>query len=94
MIAANLLGTRVLLYIGVLLAAVTLFSLIAVRLPRRSGTVTRQISTDLLTVSETSRVTVRFSLRAIRVPRGLWHDVLPDAVSGDPGGEYPPRPAS
>ncbi|MEA1262848.1 DUF58 domain-containing protein [Microbacterium sp. STF-2] len=91
MIAANLLGTRVLLYIGVLLAAVTLFSLMAVRLPRRSGTVTRQISTDLLTVSETSRVTVRFSLRAIRVPRGLWHDVLPDAVSGDSGGEYPPE---
>lgn len=91
MIAANLLGTRILLYIGVLLAALTLFSLLAVRLPRRSGTVTRQVSTDLLTVSETSRVTVRFTLRAIRVPRGLWHDVLPDAVSGDSGGEYPPE---
>ncbi|MEU4015233.1 DUF58 domain-containing protein [Microbacterium sp. NPDC028030] len=89
MIAANILGTRILLYIGVLLAALTLFSLLAVRLPRRSGTVTRQISTDLLTVSETSRVTVRLSLRALRVPRGLWHDVLPAAVSGDSGGEYP-----
>lgn len=91
MIAANVLGARILLYIGVLLAALTLFSLLAVRLPRRSGTVTRQISTDLLTVSETSRVTVRFTLRALRVPRGLWHDVLPDAVTGDSGGEYPPE---
>lgn len=91
MIAANVLGVRILLYIGVLLAALTLFSLLAVRLPRRSGTVTRQISTDLLTVSETSRVTVRFTLRALRVPRGLWHDVLPDAVTGDSGGEYPPE---
>lgn len=91
MIAANLLGARILLYIGVLLAALTLFSLLAVRLPRRSGSVTRQISTDLLTVSETSRVTVRFTLRALRVPRGLWHDTLPEAVSGDAGGEYPPE---
>lgn len=90
MIAANVAGARILLYIGILLAALTLFSLLAVRLPRRSGTVTRQISTDLLTVSETSRVTVRFSLRALRVPRGLWRDVLPDAVSGDAGGDYPP----
>ena len=91
MIAANLLGARILLYIGVLLAALTLFSLLAVRLPRRSGRVTRQISTDLLTVSETSRVTVRFALKALRVPRGLWHDTLPEAVIGDAGGEYPPQ---
>ena len=91
MIAANLLGARILLYIGVLLAVLTLFSLLAVRLPRRSGTVTRQISTDLLTVSETSRVTVRFALKALRVPRGLWHDTLPEAVVGDAGGEYPPQ---
>ena len=69
----------------------TLFSVIAVRVPRRSGSVTRRISTDLLTVSETSRVTVQFTLRALRVPHGLWHDVLPDAVSGDSGGEYPPE---
>lgn len=90
-IAANVFGTRILLYIGLLLAALTLFSLLAVRLPRRSGTVTRQISTDLLTVSETSRVTVRISLRALRVPHGLWHDILPSAVAGDSGGEYPPE---
>lgn len=90
-IAANVFGTRILLYIGLLLAALTLFSLLAVRLPRRSGTVTRQISTDLLTVSETSRVTLRISLRALRVPHGLWHDILPAAVAGDSGGEYPPE---
>lgn len=91
MISANLAGSRILLYIGLLLAVLTLFSVIAVRAPRRSGTVTRRISTDLLTVSETSRVTVGFTLRALRVPHGLWHDVLPDAVTGDSGGEYPPE---
>ncbi|WP_254775120.1 hypothetical protein [Microbacterium hydrocarbonoxydans] len=89
LIAANLVGAPILLYIGVLLIAVTAFAVLAVRAPRRSGSVARQISTDLLTVSETSRVTVRFSLRALRVPRALWRDVLPEAVSGDSAGEYP-----
>lgn len=88
-IAANVLGAAILLYVGVLLLALTVLSILVVVLPRRSGTVTRQVSTDLLTVSETSRVTLRFSLRALRVPRGLWRDVLPDAVSGDAAGEFP-----
>ncbi|MBO0979913.1 DUF58 domain-containing protein [Microbacterium sp. SD291] len=91
LIAANLVGASILLYIGILLLALTVFALLVVRVPRRSGTVARQISTDLLTVSETSRVNVRFSLRAIRVPHGLWRDVLPDAVDGDSAGEYPPE---
>ena len=82
-------GAPILLYIGVLLLALTAFSVLVVRVPRRAGTVTRQISTDLLTVSETSRVTLRFTLRALRVPRGLWRDVLPPAVTGDSAGEYP-----
>jgi len=89
LIAANLLGAPILLYIGVLLLALTAVSALVVRLPRRSGGVARQISTDLLTVSETSRVTLRFGLKSLRVPRGLWRDVLPDAVSGDSAGEYP-----
>lgn len=89
LIAANMIGAPILLYIGVLLLALTAFSVLAVRLPRRAGSVTRQVSTDLLTVSETSRVTLRFTLRALRVPRGLWRDVLPPAVTGDSAGEYP-----
>jgi uncharacterized protein (DUF58 family) len=89
LIAANLIGAPILVYIGVLLIAVTLIALVAVRLPRRSGSVARQISTDLLTVSETSHVSMRFDLRALRTPHGLWRDVLPDAVTGDAAGEYP-----
>lgn len=89
LIAANMIGAPILLYIGVLLLALTAFSVLVVRLPRRAGSVTRQVSTDLLTVSETSRVTLRFTLRALRVPRGLWRDVLPPAVTGDSAGEYP-----
>ncbi|MFS0910267.1 DUF58 domain-containing protein [Microbacterium sp. 179-I 3D2 NHS] len=90
-VAANLIGAHILIYIGLLLALLTVFSVISVRAPRRSATVTRRISTDLLTVSETSRVSVRFALRSLRVPHGLWHDVLPDAVSGDSSGEFPPE---
>lgn len=90
-VVANLVAAPVLIFIGLLLALLTVFSVLVVRLPRRSGTVSRQISTDLLTVSETSRVTVRFALRSIRIPHGLWHDVLPAAVSGDSSGEYPPE---
>ncbi|HZU94039.1 MAG TPA: DUF58 domain-containing protein, partial [Microbacterium sp.] len=89
LIAANLIGAPILIYTGVLLIAVTLIAVLAVRLPRRSGSVARQISTDLLTVSETSLVTVRFDLRALRIPHGLWRDVLPDAVSGDAAGDFP-----
>lgn len=88
-IGANLVASPILLYIGLLLALLTAFAAVMVRVPRRSGSVTRQISTDLLTVSETSRVTVRFALRSLRIPHALWHDVLPEAVSGDSGGEYP-----
>ncbi len=91
LVAANLVGASILVYVGILLLALTVVALIVVRMPRRTGSVARQISTDLLTVSETSRVSVRFALRAIRVPHGLWRDVLPDAVSGDAAGEYPPE---
>lgn len=91
LIVANLVAAPILVYLGVLLALLTVFSLLIVRIPRRSGTVSRQISTDLLTVAETSRVTVRFALRSIRIPHGLWHDVLPEAVDGDSSGEYPPE---
>jgi uncharacterized protein (DUF58 family) len=90
-VAANLIGASIFVYLGILLLAVTALSMLLVRLPRRSGSVARQISTDLLTVSETSRVSVRFALRAIRMPHGLWRDVLPDAVAGDAAGEYPPQ---
>lgn len=89
LIAANMIGAPILLHIGVLLLALTAISVLVVQLPRRAGSVTRQVSTDLLTVSETSRVTLRFTLRALRVPRGLWRDVLPPAVTGDSAGEYP-----
>lgn len=90
-IGANLVAAPILLYIGVVLALLTGFSALMAWLPRRTGTVSRQVSTDLLTVSETSRVSIRFGLRSLRVPHALWHDVLPDAVSGDAGGEYPPQ---
>lgn len=88
-ITANAVAARPLLYIGLLLAALPLVALAAVRLPRRRGTVTRQISTDLLTVGQSSQVNVRFDLYAFGIPHGIWRDTLPAAVRGDAGGSYP-----
>ncbi|WP_243224521.1 DUF58 domain-containing protein [Microbacterium sp. CIAB417] len=90
-IAANIVSAPILLYVAVLLFALTALAVLVVHVPRRSGTVSRQISTDLLTVGEESRVTVRFALRSLRIPHGLWRDVLPDAVTGHAAGEYPPE---
>ncbi|MGB4134962.1 MAG: DUF58 domain-containing protein, partial [Microbacterium sp.] len=87
-VGANLLAAPVLLYPAVLLLALPVAAALAVHLPRRGGTVTRYISTDLLAVGQTSRVTVRFDLRSLRRPFGLWRDTLPAAVSGDAAGEY------
>ncbi len=88
-IAANLLAAPILLYVAVLLFALVITTAIIVHAPRRSGTVTRRISTDLLTVGEQSEVAVRFDLRALRVPFGTWQDLLPDAVAGEAAGEFP-----
>lgn len=88
-VTANLMAARVLVYVALLIIALVLIALVAVRAPRRDGAVTRRISTDLLTVGETSQVALRFDLRALRVPFGLWRDALPDAVSGDASGEFP-----
>ncbi|MGO3190826.1 MAG: DUF58 domain-containing protein, partial [Microbacterium sp.] len=64
-IAANVFAAPILLYLAVLLFALVIFAVIVVRMPRRSGAVTRRISTDLLTVGEESQVAVRFDLRAL-----------------------------
>lgn len=88
-IAANLLAAPILLYVAVLLFLITLIALLVVHVPRRSGAVVRQISTDLLTVGEESQVRARFDVRSLRMPRGLWRDTLPAAVSGNASGEFP-----
>ncbi|PYD01748.1 DUF58 domain-containing protein [Microbacterium esteraromaticum] len=88
-VAANVLAARPLLYLGVLLLLLPLLSLLVVRAPRRRGEVSRQISTDLISVGETSKVTVRFELYAPGIPHGHWRDTLPEAVRGDAAGEYP-----
>lgn len=88
-IAANLLAAPILLYVAVLLFLLIIFAAFVVHVPRRSGPVTRRISTDLLTVGEESQVAVRFDLRALRIPNGTWRDQLPPTVAGDAEGEFP-----
>lgn len=89
MIAANLLAASILLYVAMLLFALVILAALVVHVPRRNGSVTRRISTDLLTVGEESEVAVRFDLRSLRIPHSIWHDQLPPAVSGDATGEFP-----
>lgn len=93
-LAANVLAAAILLYVALLLFALIALAVLVVHAPRRSGAVARQVSTDLITVGEQSRVSVRFDLRAIRTPHGLWRDVLPASVSGEAAGEYPPARGS
>lgn len=88
-IAANLLAATILLYVAVLLFVLVILAALVVHVPRRSGAVTRRISTDLLTVGEESKVAVRFDLRSLRIPHGIWRDHLPPAVSGNASGEFP-----
>lgn len=88
-VAANVVAARPLLYLGVLLVALPLISLLIVRMPRRRADVSRRISTDLLAVGETSQVQVRFDLYTLGIPNGTWRDTLPPAVSGDATGDYP-----
>ncbi|UWF77121.1 MULTISPECIES: DUF58 domain-containing protein [Microbacterium] len=88
-IAGGVAAAPALQYVGALLVLLTVIAVLAVRLPRRRGTVTRVIATDLVAVGEASRVSVRFDLVAPGIPRGVWRDVLPDAVSGTASGEYP-----
>ena len=88
-VAANLTAAPILLYLSTLLFALVILAALVVRVPRRSGSVTRRISSDLLTVGEESQVNVRFDLRSLRVPNGIWRDRLPAVVSGDAVGEFP-----
>lgn len=90
-VVANMFAAPILIYVGSFFLLATLIAALAVLLPRRSGTVTRQISTDLLTVGEPSRIRVRLDLRAIRTPEGIWRDELPAAVEGVASGEFPPE---
>lgn len=89
-VTANVVGAPILLYVAVLLLVVTALAAVVVHVPRRTGSVSRQIDSDLLFVGELSHVAVRFELRAVRAPHGLWRDTLPTAVVGSATGEYPP----
>ncbi|MGX1694043.1 DUF58 domain-containing protein [Microbacterium keratanolyticum] len=92
LIAANILGTPLFLYLGLLLILLVMIAAIAVRAPRRTGGVRRTVTSDLLTVGEDSRVIVRFAFRSLLgVPNGTWSDALPDAVAGKAEGLFPPR---
>ena len=81
-IAANALAAPVLAYVALLLVLLVVIGLLAIWLPDARGEVTRAISTDLLTVGETSEVRMHLRVRGRLIRHARWTDALPAGVEG------------
>lgn len=92
-VAANLVAAPVLGYIALLFGLLVLFGLCAAYLPRARGEVTRTISTDLITVGESSEVRMRLLPRGRLLRHARWYDTLPPAVQGQASGSVSPAAA-
>lgn len=89
-------GWPALSYVGMFLGALVIFSVLVAFVPRRRGTVTRVVGSDLFTVGAQSHVQVRLTLRRVAAtispPVARWEDSLPPLVEGDACGELPRFP--
>lgn len=90
LIAANIFAARVFGYIGLLFLLLLVLGMIAVHLPDARGEVSRAISTDLITVGQTSEVRMHLRLRGRLIRHARWSDTLPDAVAGTAHGDVSP----
>ena len=72
-IAANALAAPVLAYVALLLVLLVVIGLLAIWLPDARGEVTRAISTDLLTVGETSEVRMHLRVRGRLIRHASAH---------------------
>ncbi len=85
-VAANLLSAPALAHVALLFALLLVFGALAIFLPDARGEVTRTVSTDLMTVGESSQIAVRLRVRGSLIRRARWSDTLPPALSGEAEG--------
>lgn len=92
-VAANVLAAPVLGYVSLLFVLLVAFGLVSVFLTDARGDVTRAISTDLITVGETSEVHMHLRPRGRLIRHARWSDTLPPAVTGTAEGAVSPPDA-
>ena len=79
-----------LIYVGVLLAAVVIASVATLHLVRRTETVSRSFSPDIVAVGSDVDVRARVAIRSpLPIAQGRWTDTLPRGISGDATGDFP-----
>lgn len=81
-VAANIFAAPSLGYLALLFLLLVVFGLLAVFLVDAHGEVSRTISTDLITVGESSQVWLQLRPRGRLIRHARWSDQLPSAVSG------------
>ncbi len=93
-VAGGIVRAPVLGYFALLFLLLLAGGLLSVYLVDARGEVSRTISTDLLTVGETSDVHVHLRPRARLLRYARWRDTLPSAVSGVAEGSVSPPGAA
>lgn len=89
-VLANELGLVELVYFGILLCATIVASVVSLYLTRRTESVVRSLSPDIVTVGRTNTVTVRVGVRtAVPTPPGTWRDAIPKGLEGTAHGVFP-----
>lgn len=79
-----------LMYFGILLLAVVAASVASLYAGRRTESVTRSLSPDVVSVGSEARVAVRVGVRtALPTAPGTWRDALPKGLRGKAAGAFP-----
>lgn len=90
LVLAGELGVGELTYLGILLLAAVAASFVSLYAVRRTDTVSRSLSPDVVPVGGDAVVTVRAGVRSVLpTAPGRWRDSLPRALDGDARGVFP-----
>lgn len=88
-VVANQAGIVELMYFGILLLAAVATSVASLYVGRRTDTVSRSLSPDVVSVGSEARVAVRVGVRtALPTPPGVWRDELPKGLRGTAEGSF------
>ncbi|WP_194396065.1 DUF58 domain-containing protein [Microbacterium atlanticum] len=89
-IVANEASLSELMYFGILLLAAVAASVGALYVGRRTESVTRSLSPEVVSVGLEARVAVRVGVRsAVPTAPGIWRDTLPPGLRGKATGVFP-----